>query len=79
MSDWRDRNDFARGRINRIFDENKIPTPEQFAEMMKIASEEFFDEEYAHIEMDFIMERMLARLGYEKGVKIFANTPKWYS
>jgi hypothetical protein len=37
------------------------------------------DEEAAHIEMDRLIGNLLINLGYEDGVMIFRETPKWYA
>ena len=57
-----------------------IYTPEEFAELMKTTVElNLDDEEECHIQMDTHMCYLLKDLGYGEGVKIFLNTPKWYS
>lgn len=67
------------GAINAI---NEMPTIEpeadEFAEEMRSASV-IHDEEIAHIHMDDAMCELLEKLGYEKAVKIFKDTEKWYS
>lgn len=58
----------------------KIYTPEEFAELMKTTVElNLGDEEECHMQMDTNMCYLLKALGYEKGVEIFLNTPKWYA
>jgi NMD protein affecting ribosome stability and mRNA decay len=55
-----------------------LPTPQKFKEMM----EQIFainDEEIAHRQADDLMCWILARIGYEEGVKIFLNSSKWYA
>lgn len=37
------------------------------------------DEEMCHIEMDDYICDVLRQLGFEDGVEIFMNTPKWYA
>ena len=58
-------------------------TPEEFAQRMKDAYEHFWvekeDEELVHDVMDCIMCDLLRQLGYEEGIYIFENTPKWYA
>jgi hypothetical protein len=53
-------------------------TPEEFAKKMR----EIFrkrDKEGRHSEADKLMCELLKSLGYEKGVKIFEKSDKWYS
>lgn len=63
-------------------------TPEEFAKMMKDISDKlvnppecrpYYDEEDAHIEMDYLMCNLLRSLGYGDGVDIFENTDKWWA
>lgn len=59
-------------------------SPEEFADKMtKIAShvDEFghFDDEVVHIKADDLMCDLLRSLGYQEGVHIFENLPKYYS
>ena len=55
-------------------------SPKEFAEEMKrIAEESTTDEEKCHIEMDDYICDVLRQLGFEDGVAIFIDTPKWYS
>ena len=64
-----------------------IMTPEEFAKVMKKASDNlndptghpYYDEEDAHSKMDGIMADLLRQLGYGEGIDIFENTNKWYS
>lgn len=58
-------------------------SPDEFAKCMaglylKYVIEED-DEEAAHIEMDRLIGNLLINLGYEDGVMIFRETPKWYA
>lgn len=55
-------------------------TPEEFAtEMRKAQDKHDGDEECMHGAMDGIMCDLLRQLGYEEGVNIFEETPKWYA
>ena len=55
-------------------------TPEEFFnEMWMIRARCGNDEELVHGEMDDLMCHLLRELGYEKGVEIFEDTPKWYA
>ncbi len=54
-------------------------SPKEFAEKMRQIAEKGNDEEVCHIEMDDYICEVLRALGYEEGVAIFENTPKWYS
>lgn len=62
----------------------KITTPEQFADMMQWISDRLEDPKFRgdkediHWQMDNYMVSVLEELGYEEGVKIFRETPKWY-
>lgn len=63
-----------------------VMTPDEFEKkMLEIRKrldenkELFFDEECSHIAMDDLMAQILYDLGYEKGLEIFWNTPKWYA
>lgn len=38
-----------------------------------------FDNEAAHISADNLMCELLIQLGYEEGIQIFKDMPKWYS
>ena len=59
---------------------NDRTTPEQFRdEMQKISEEIGEDEEMAHIQMDGVLCRVLAELGYSEGVAIFDEQGKWYA
>lgn len=60
-----------------MFDDNSIPTPEEFARMMK--NQMSGDEEGAHYEMDELMVELLRRLGYGEAMDIFEKQPKWYA
>lgn len=54
--------------------------PKTFAEAMKkIAHDYDNDEEGMHSMMDALMCQALAVLGYEEGVKVFEDAPKWYA
>lgn len=58
----------------------KLTTPEEFAEqMLDIQKRCNGDLEDMHIRMDYYMTTVLEELGYEEGVKIFRETPKWYA
>lgn len=53
-------------------------TPRKFTiEMKKIA--QIDDPEIAHGEADDLLCEVLKKLGYEKGVKVFEDIPKWYA
>lgn len=58
-------------------------TPRKFADKMADIYEKFInkedDEELAHGSMDDLMCQLLIDLGYEDGIYIFNNTPKWYA
>ena len=55
-------------------------SPKEFSEeMTRIAEERTGDEEMCHIEMDDYMCDVLRQLGFEEGVAIFMDTPKWYA
>lgn len=55
-------------------------TPERFYNEMKIISKAYKDDKEAvHMYMDDFMCDLLRELGYEKGVEVFENTPKWYA
>jgi len=51
---------------------------EEFYERMKELTKCNYEEQF-HIEADDLMCLLLRQLGYEKGVEVFENTPKWYS
>lgn len=57
----------------------KMISPKEFAEKMKQIAEKRDDEEVCHVEMDDYICEVLKALGYEEGVEIFEDTPKWYS
>ena len=59
--------------------EQKMISPKEFAEEMKRIAEKDTDEEMCHIEMDDYMCDVLRQLGFEEGVAIFEDTPKWYA
>lgn len=60
-------------------------TPEEFADKMReipnILNERgrSWDKEDSHRIADAYMCELLRELGYDEGVKIFENMPKWYS
>ena len=55
-------------------------SPEEFAKEMKGLSERYGDDkEMFHILADYLIAKVLMGLGYEEGVKIFLDQPKWYS
>ena len=58
-------------------------TPEEFAERMKRIREDddniYLDWEGSHIAADNLICELLRELGYQKGVEIFEDMPKWYS
>lgn len=56
----------------------KLPNDDEFAKEMKIASEQY-DEEQSHIAMDGVMCDLLKKLGYEKAIEIFEDATKWYA
>ena len=58
--------------------------PEGFANKMQIIRNKlgaipFYDEENMHADMDNLMCETLIQLGYEEGIKIFKDAPKWYA
>ena len=53
---------------------------ESFAEQMRVIRYNYQDdEEICHALMDDLMCETLRSLGYEKGIDIFEETPKWYA
>lgn len=60
-------------------------TPEEFKEKMNDVIKSGldpifgFDAEIAHVCADNLMRELLIQLGYEEGVQIFDNMPKYYS
>ena len=51
-----------------------------FTDKMRELSELFSDDEEAgHVEMDKLMCETLRSLGFEVGIDIFINFPKWYA
>ena len=53
---------------------------ESFAEQMRVIRYNHQDdEEICHALMDDLMCETLRSLGYEKGIDIFEETPKWYA
>lgn len=60
-----------------MFDDNSIPTPEEFAQMMR--NQMSGDEETAHGEMDDLMVELLRRLGYGEAMDVFEKQDKWYA
>ena len=55
-------------------------SPEEFAKQMKNLSERYGDdEEMFHLMADGLLTAVLVDLGYEEGVKIFLDQPKWYA
>ena len=68
--------------------ENHVLTPEEFAKAMEDISDKltnppkdcpYYDEEDAHVEMDYLMCDLLRSLGYGDGVSIFENANRWYA
>ena len=57
----------------------KVTTPAQFENKMKQIKQDVPDMELGHMFMDDAMCELLTELGYEGGVNIFKNTPKWYA
>lgn len=55
----------------------RVIGPEEFAERMRDLLEG--DPENDHIQADELMCETLRRLGYGKGVDLFAAAGKWYS
>lgn len=61
-------------------EDEKVMTPEEFAETMRKLVEDYGDDkEMFHVIADGLMTALLVKLGYEDGVKIFINQPKWYA
>lgn len=63
-----------------------VMTPEKFASIMaalarkdKLTTQEFYNTEDMHEDMDRLMCQVLRALGYGDGVTIFEETPKWYA
>ena len=60
--------------------EPDIPSPSEFENRMKeLASHQSDDREFMHQDMDDLMCDILEAIGYQKGVEIFRQTPKWYA
>lgn len=58
----------------------KPMTSEEFADAMRELVKKYGDdEEMFHITADGLMTALLIALGYEEGIEIFADQPKWYS
>lgn len=53
-------------------------TPTEFEEEMRKIWERWGTEE-AHRQADELLCRVLAELGYDKGVEIFRKAAKWYA
>lgn len=54
-------------------------TPEEFADAMRFLRMNTSDEEECHMSMDGLMTNLLISLGYEEGVEIFIDAPKFYA
>lgn len=55
-------------------------TPEEFADAMQELVKKYGDdEEMFHIKADHLISVLLIALGYEEGIEIFYDQPKWYS
>ena len=55
-------------------------TPEEFADAMRELVKKYDnDEEMFHIKADHLISVLLIALGYEEGIEIFYDQPKWYS
>lgn len=59
-------------------------TPEEFYEKMSNFRQQLngvylYDNEDFHIDADDLMCELLTSLGYGDGIKVFQDTPKWYS
>ena len=59
--------------------EPDIFSPTEFEERMKDLATHQDDREYMHVDMDDLMCEILEKLGYEKGIETFRQTPKWYA
>lgn len=60
--------------------EKKIISPEEFRKRMASLSDPIrFDAERSHRAADELMCQILTDYGYDKGVDIFMNMPKWYA
>ena len=58
----------------------KPMTPEEFADAMRELVKKYGDdEEMLHREADYLISALLIALGYEEGIEIFDDQPKWYS
>lgn len=58
----------------------EVITPDEFTRRMKLIVEEHEDDpEILHGEMDELIMETLESLGYEEGIKIFDDAPKYYS
>lgn len=61
-------------------EDEKVMTPKEFAETMrKLVKQYGEDKEMFHVTADGLMTALLVQLGYEDGVKIFIDQPKWYA
>jgi hypothetical protein len=61
-------------------DGNSLMTKEDFAARMEFIINAYpWNRELQHIEMDALMCELLRSQGYEDGVNIFVNHPKWYA
>ena len=57
-----------------------VTSPEQFAKDLRAIQQRMgYDKEEMHVVMDAYLLQVLEELGYEEGVKIFEETPKWYA
>lgn len=58
-------------------------TPEEFRDRMKdLAFKARIHKDYwedTHFDADWLMGEVLKELGYDEGVQIFRNMPKWYA
>lgn len=55
-------------------------TPEEFATKIEAIRQEYKDDpETRHAESDALLCEVLTSLGYEAGVKLFEQMPKWYA
>lgn len=54
--------------------------PKDFKEQMEQIEREYADDtEVAHAKADFLMCEILSEMGYQEGVKVFKDMPKWYA
>lgn len=58
---------------------NEMDNKEFYRQMKELEKLYGDDEEKAHGEMDYLMCKLLISLGYEEGISIFYDQPKYYA